>query len=94
MARLERTNERAFVLPIAGLLLFVPPLIGLFDGSATVAGIPLILLYVFGGWLLLIAAAQRLARRLLAESRERGRGERAAGPTVDPAERPRARGRP
>ena len=91
MARLERTNERAFVLPIAGFLLFVPPLIGLFDGRATVAGIPLVLLYIFGGWMLLIAAARQLARRLLSESRDRGGRGGTAG---QPASRRRDRGTP
>jgi len=65
MARLERTSERAFVLPIAGFVLFVPPILTVFDGPQTVFGVPLVLLYLFGVWLLLIAAAQRLGRRLL-----------------------------
>lgn len=71
MARLERISERAFVLPIAAFLLFVPPIVTLFDGTARVAGIPLILLYLFGVWLVLIAAARQLGRRLLIESRRR-----------------------
>lgn len=69
MARLQRTSERAFVLPIAGLLLFTPPLLTLFDGMAAVAGIPLILLYLLGAWLGLICAGRYLSTRLLSGTR-------------------------
>lgn len=69
MARLQRTSERAFVLPLAGLLFFTPPLLTLFDGMATVAGIPLILLYLLGAWLGLIYAGRYLSARLLSGTR-------------------------
>lgn len=71
MARLQRTSERAFVLPIAGLLLFTPPLLTLFGGTATVAGVPLILLYLLGAWLGLIYAGRHLSARLLSSARTR-----------------------
>ena len=60
-----RTRDLALVLPVFGTLALVPPFIGLFarPGMA-VAGIPLIVVYLFGLWLALILAALVLARRL------------------------------
>jgi len=46
-------------------VLLLPPVITLFAARhAGVAGVPLIVVYVFSAWLALIAAAALLARRL------------------------------
>lgn len=60
----ERIRNAAVLLPILGIVLVMPPAITLFVANLPVAGIPLIVVYVFGVWLALIAAAAFLSRRL------------------------------
>ena len=57
-------RDAATLLPFAGLLLLMPPFIGLFPPAAQWAGIPVLVLYVFGVWALLIVLAALLARHL------------------------------
>ena len=60
-----RIRDAAVLLPVLGLVLFMPPVVTLFAaGVAGVAGVPLIVVYVFGTWLGLIVAAALLSRRL------------------------------
>ncbi|MBS0336148.1 MAG: hypothetical protein JSS40_04940 [Proteobacteria bacterium] len=59
-----RIRDAAVLLPLLGLALLMPPVITLFTTRSSIAGIPLIVLYVFGVWLGLIALAALLARRL------------------------------
>lgn len=60
-----RLRDAARLLPVLGLVLLMPPVITLFAASrAELAGVPLLVVYVFGTWIGLIAAAARLARRL------------------------------
>lgn len=54
----------AVALPLAGLFLLMPPLVTLFARGASVAGLPLIVIYLFGVWVALIGGAALLARRL------------------------------
>ncbi|QIE54604.1 hypothetical protein G5B40_03620 [Pikeienuella piscinae] len=60
----ERTYEAAMALPIAGLALFTPPLIGLFASDAGVFGVPMIVAYMFAAWVALVLCAYLLARRI------------------------------
>jgi len=60
----HRARDAALVLPIAGLVLIAPPAINLFLADVTVFGAPLIGVYLFAVWALLILGAQRLSRRL------------------------------
>lgn len=62
--RARRLREAAFVLPFAGLLLLAPPLIGLFRADRAILGAPLICVYLFTVWGLLILCAFLLSRRL------------------------------
>lgn len=48
-------GQRLAALFLLGNLLFNYPLLTLFNRADTVAGIPLLYLYVFGAWALLIA---------------------------------------
>lgn len=48
-------SQRLAALFLLGNVLFNYPLLALFNQPATVAGIPLLYVYVFGAWLLLIA---------------------------------------
>ena len=60
----HRARDAALVLPLAGLVLFAPPAINLFLADVAVFGAPLIAVYLFAVWGLLILCAQRLSRRL------------------------------
>jgi len=62
--RSARAREAAGLLPILGLFLFMPPVITLFVARVHLAGVPLIVAYLFGVWLALIVCAALLARRL------------------------------
>lgn len=60
-----RVRDAAVLLPILGLALLVPPVITLFaKAQLGVAGVPLVVVYVFTTWIALIAAAAALARKL------------------------------
>ncbi len=61
--RPRRARDLALILPFIGMAALMPPLVGLFVGS-TIAGVPLILAYLFGLWLALILAALMVAWRL------------------------------
>ena len=60
-----RARDAAWVLPLLGLLLLMPPVIVLFAVPFGLAGVPLIVVYVFGVWLALVVAAALLGHRLL-----------------------------
>lgn len=59
-----RVRDAAVLLPLLGLVLLMPPVITLFVASVLVAGIPLVVVYLFCVWLGLIASTALLARRL------------------------------
>ncbi len=61
----SRAHDLAIIVPIFGVLLLMPPLVGLFARPALgVFGIPLIVVYLFGLWFALIGAALLIALRL------------------------------
>ena len=51
-------------MPVVGAMLVMPPLVLLFDVQVDVFGVPLIVAYLFGTWLALIAASFVLRKRL------------------------------
>jgi hypothetical protein len=57
------TGERLVVLFLLGALLINFPVLSIFNQSATVGGIPLLYLYLFGIWAAGIVAVFVLARR-------------------------------
>jgi hypothetical protein len=57
------TDERLAFLLVAGALLLNFPVLAIFNRSATVAGIPVLYLYLFGSWLAGILAVYVLTRR-------------------------------
>jgi hypothetical protein len=63
-AHSSRLRDAAVVVPLLGLFAWMPPMIGLFAGSGRLFGIPLIVVWLFGNWLALIAAAMWFSRRL------------------------------
>ena len=48
-------TEHAVAVFLCGLALFTPPLLAVFAQGGTVAGVPLLYVYLFGGWALVIA---------------------------------------
>ncbi len=64
MATSAKHRDLAVLLPLAGAFLFMSPLILAFNSIRLVFGLPVILLYIFGVWLLLILGAAWLARHL------------------------------
>ncbi len=75
--------ERLIGLFLIGAIGFSPPILTLFDKPVLVAGIPLLYLYLFAFWIVLIALASLVATQLAPaddsprgeDGRERDRGE-------------------
>lgn len=59
----ERLKGRLVALFLAGCLAFGYPLLGAFNAPATVLGLPLLYVYVFGTWAVLIALVAVLFAR-------------------------------
>jgi hypothetical protein len=60
----QRIRDAATALPFVAAALLMPPLIGIFVSSIAPGGIPLIVLYIFTVWAMVILGAFVLARRL------------------------------
>ena len=63
MAKPSRRAERLAGLFLLGCLLFNFPLLALFNVRGTVLGIPLVYAYLFGAWILVIAAVAFVMER-------------------------------
>lgn len=61
-----RLQAAALLVPLAALLLLMPPFISLFVAPVSVLGIPILVVYMLGVWALLIFLTWRLSRRLAA----------------------------
>jgi hypothetical protein len=57
-------RDAATVLPFVATVLLMPPVVLIFAAPVMAFGIPLIVVYVFAVWLVVIAAAGLTARRL------------------------------
>lgn len=79
-----RLRDAAVLLPAIGVFLLMPPAINLFTGTRLVAGVPLIVAYLFGVWLALIACAGLLARRLAPPAPPPGAAEPGEAPAPEP----------
>lgn len=55
-------KQRLVVVFLLGLLLFFSPVISLFDRKDSLFGLPILYLYLFGVWLLLILAMAWILR--------------------------------
>ena len=67
-----RLTDRAFVLPVVAFFLLTPPIFSIFNAPKLVFGIPLLHVYCFAVWLIVIACGGWLARRMIAEEGEAG----------------------
>lgn len=68
----QGARDAAMVLPFVAMLLLMPPLVLIFTAPLHVAGIPLIVLYIFGVWGAVILGAFLTARRLASLREEAG----------------------
>ena len=66
----RKARDRSLALVFAGVLLLLPPIAGISLIDASVAGIPVPILYVFAVWMALIAAAAFLSGNLRASDEE------------------------
>ncbi len=62
-----RLADRAFVLPVVAFFLLTPPILAIFNVPVLVFGIPLLHVYCFAMWLIVIACGGWLARRMAAD---------------------------
>lgn len=62
--RARRLRETSALLPLAGLVLLIQPVASVFALPHRIAGVPLVVLYVFLVWAALILAARALGRQL------------------------------
>lgn len=76
----SRVTEQLVALFLLGALLLLPPVLLVFDWPVRVLGLPLLYLYVFAAWAMLIALTAAIAVRL---TREGVTGERNSRATVD-----------
>lgn len=76
MADFPRIRERSVAFFLLGVVLLNPPLLGLFGLGHSLGGIPLLYLWLFGVWALLIALIGLTAREPPPEEGEGGGEER------------------
>jgi hypothetical protein len=60
----QPAKDAAVLLPFVVLLLFLPPVILAFAAPVMVAGVPLIVVYVYGVWAMSVLVAFLVAQRL------------------------------
>lgn len=83
----QKLRDAALVLPVFGLILFMPPFVGLFGGADATGGVPAIALYLFGVWAVLIALSALLSRRLGRAERRSAEAETSAVEEAGDADR-------
>ena len=64
MVRHDRVAERLTGLFVLGIVLLLPPVLLVFNRPERVAGIPVLYLYLFVAWALLIGLAAAIIRRI------------------------------
>ncbi len=56
-----KVHELALLLPAAGALLLLPPILDIFDVPGTILGLPTLPVYIFLLWLALVLLGARMA---------------------------------
>lgn len=69
-AAIRKSRDIAVVIPIVCTLLIMPPFVHIVSGGGSVFGIPPIVVYLFGIWILAIVLTAWNARRLSAPLEE------------------------
>lgn len=60
----QSVRDAATLLPVTAAVLLLPPFILVFVAPILIAGIPVIVVYVFGAWATIVFCAWLLARKL------------------------------
>jgi len=63
-ARTRAARDAAVLLPFVALVLLLPPVILVFSAPRVIAGIPLIVVYLYGVWAVSVFVAFLVARRI------------------------------
>lgn len=63
MTRPGITTERLLALFLLGIIIFTPPFLGIFNTPRLILGIPMLYLYLFGAWGLLIGLVAQIVHR-------------------------------
>jgi len=63
----RKWQEAALITPVVGMFILMPPFISIFSIDASLFGIPLIVLYIFVVWALLILMTRFLSAKLMRE---------------------------
>ena len=63
----KKIIERYVALIILTALLFNPPIMSIFNSTELILGVPMLFLYLFAAWALIIGLNAYLAKRLSAE---------------------------
>ncbi|UKV15152.1 hypothetical protein L6172_02325 [Thalassospiraceae bacterium SW-3-3] len=69
----RKLTERAFVLTLIAFFAWIPPLVGVFSLEGTLFGLPILFVYFFVGWALLIGCCALITRALRHSIRTEGR---------------------
>ncbi len=69
--RNRKKRELALILPVIGVILLLTPIIKSFTGASETSPLISAMLFIFGVWALLIAAAFILSRSLISEIRDK-----------------------
>lgn len=75
---MKRTSERLVALFLLGVLLMLPPMLGVFNQQVRAVGVPLLYLYLFVVWAVLILLTAAVVRSI-------GIDDEAAAGSADPA---------
>jgi hypothetical protein len=67
MIRRERTNELLVALFLLGVVLLLPPVLLVFNRPERIMGVPVLYLYLFAAWAVLIGLVAAIARRIGAQ---------------------------
>jgi hypothetical protein len=65
----DRLGPRLAAVAVLGFLLFAPPLLSLFDRKTRVLGVPVLWVYLFGAWAVVIGLVAAINR---SSGRDRG----------------------
>ena len=79
MLRPGNFAERTLAIFFLGLLLFNPPVLSLFSNDSRIGDVPVLYIYLFAAWALLIVFMGRSARQTLTGGQATGLGRMAAG---------------
>lgn len=62
--KMQRWRDLAVLLPITGLFLFFSPLLQVFSHEGVFLGVPYLIAFLFGSWIVLIVLTYLLSRRI------------------------------